>query len=133
MLFSRIILGFTGVAFAGYGVYCAIDLDLMLETTGSVFRTPAAAVEARAMYGGLQTGLGLVFINAAVNWRLTAYGLVVMFFVMGGLALGRALGIWLDEGDEYNNAALIFEATSAVLAAFALWRERRGSESPLFG
>ena len=133
MLFSRIILGLTGLAFAGYGVYCAIDLDVVIELTGVVFRSATPAVEARAMYGGLQTGLGLLFFNAAVNRRLTAYGLVAMVFVLGGLALGRALGMYLDEIDEYNTGAFIYESSSAVLAAVALWRERRASDSPLFG
>jgi hypothetical protein len=133
MLFSRIILGLTGLAFAGYGVYCAIDLDVVIELTGVVFRSATPAVEARAMYGGLQTGLGLLFFNAAVNRRLTAYGLVAMIFVLGGLALGRALGMYLDEIDEYNTGAFIYESSSAVLAAVALWRERRASDSPLFG
>jgi hypothetical protein len=132
MLFSRIILGLTGVAFAGYGVYCAIDLDVVIELTGVVFRSPTPAVEARAMYGGLQTGLGLLFFNAAVNKRLTAYGLVAMVFVLGGLALGRALGMFLDEVDDYNRGAFVYESVSALLAAVALWRERRVSNSPLF-
>lgn len=133
MLFSRIILGLTGLAFAGYGVYCAIDLDVVVELTGVVFRSSTPAVEARAMYGGLQTGLGLLFFNAAVNRRLTVYGLVVMVFVLGGLAIGRALGMYLDDVDDYNTGAFIYESFSAVLAAFALWRERRVSDSLLFG
>ena len=133
MTFSRILLGFTGLAFAGYGVYCALDLDVVMRTTTIAFRTSAGAVEARAMYGGLQTGLGLVFINAAVNSRLTAYGLVVMVFTLGGLALGRTLGITIDRIDDYNAGALAYESVSALLACFALWRERRTSTAALFG
>ena len=133
MLFSRIILGFTGLAFAGYGVYCAIDLDVVIELTGVVFPSTTPAVEARAMYGGLQTGLGLLFLSAAINQRFTAYGLVAMVFVLGGVALGRALGLHLDGADEYNTGAVIYESSSTVLAAVALWRERRVSDAPLFG
>ena len=133
MLFSRIILGFTGLAFAGYGVYCAIDLDMVIELTGVVFPSSTPAVEARAMYGGLQTGLGLLFLSAAINQRFTAYGLVAMVFVLGGVALGRALGIYLDGVDEYNMGAVIYESSSTVLAAVALWRERRASDASLFG
>jgi hypothetical protein len=132
MLFSRIILGLTGAAFAGYGIYCAFDLDMIVQLTGLAFRTPSAAVESRAMYGGLQTGLGLLFLNSAVNSRMTPYGLVAMFFVLGGLALGRAFGISQDGIDPYNQGAVIYEAGSALLAAFALWRERKASDSPLF-
>jgi len=125
MTFSRILLGFTGLAFAGYGVYCALDLGIVLRTTTIAFRSSAGAVEARAMYGGLQTGLGLVFINAAANSRLTAHGLVVMIFTLGGLALGRALGSAIDGIDDYNAGAFAYESASALLACFALWRERR--------
>jgi len=67
-----------------------------------------------------------------VNKRLTVYGLVAMIFVMGGLALGRALGIYLEGSDEYNTGAIGFESVSALLAAVALWRERKTSSSPLF-
>jgi len=132
MLFSRILLGLTGVAFAGYGVYCAYDLDMIVRLTGIAFRSPSAAVESRAMYGGLQTGLGLLFLNSAVNPRMTAYGLVAMVFVLGGLAVGRALGISIDGLDDYNQGAVIFEGTSALLAAVAIWLERRARTSPLF-
>jgi hypothetical protein len=132
MVFSRILLGITGLAFAGYGVYCAMDLDFVMQTTGVAFRKSTAAVEARAMYGGLQTGLGLLWINAVVNQRLTAYGLVAMIFVLGGLALGRALGMSLDTADPYNTWAFAYESVSALLAGVALWRERRNSSSPLF-
>jgi hypothetical protein len=132
MLFSRILLGLTGVAFAGYGVYCAYDLDMIVRLTGIAFRAPSAAVESRAMYGGLQTGLGLLFLNSAVNPRMTAYGLVAMVFVMGGLAVGRAIGISTDGIDDYNQGALIYEATSAVLAGVAIWLERKARNSPLF-
>ena len=133
MLFSRILLGLTGLAFAGYGVYCAYDLDMIVRLTGIAFRAPSAAVESRAMYGGLQTGLGLLFLNSAVNPRMTAYGLVAMVFVLGGLALGRALGISTDGIDDYNQGALVYESASALLAAFAIWRERKANNSPLFG
>jgi len=132
MLFSRILLGLTGLAFAGYGVYCAYDLDMIVRLTGIAFRAPSAAVESRAMYGGLQTGIGLLLINSAVNKRLTAYGLVAMVFVLGGLALGRALGISMDGIDDYNQGALVYEASSAVLAGIAIWRERKAKNSPLF-
>jgi hypothetical protein len=132
MVFSRIVLGITGLAFASYGVYCALDLDFVVRITGIAFRSPTGAVEARAMYGGLQTGLGLLFINAAVNRRLTAYGLVAMIFVLGGLALGRALGLSLERIDEYNTWALVYESVSTLLAAFALWRERRVGSAALF-
>jgi hypothetical protein len=132
MLFSRILLGLTGVAFAGYGVYCAYDLDMIVRLTGLAFRAPSAAVESRAMYGGLQTGLGLLFMNSAVNPRMTAYGLVAMVFVLGGLAAGRAVGIATDGLDDYNQGALIYEGSSALLAAIAIWRERKARTSPLF-
>jgi hypothetical protein len=132
MVFSRIVLGITGLAFAGYGAYCAMDLDFVVQTTGVAFRKATAAVEARAMYGGLQIGLGLLWINAAVNQRMTAYGLVAMIFVLGGLALGRALGMSLDMVDPYNTWALAYESVSAVLAGVALWLERKASSSPLF-
>ena len=116
MLFSRILLGLTGIAFAGYGVYCAYDLSSIVDLTGLEFRTPSGAVEARAMYGGLQAGLGLLFINCAVNTRMAPFGLVAMVFVLGGLAAGRALGISIDGQDEYNQSALIYEGISAALA-----------------
>ena len=132
MLFSRILLGLTGIAFAGYGVYCAYDLTSIVDLTGIEFRTPSGAVEARAMYGGLQTGLGLLFLNSAANTRMTPYGLVAMVFVLGGLVAGRALGISLDGQDEYNQGALIYEGISAVLAVVAIWRERQARTSPLF-
>lgn len=133
MMFSRILLGFTGLAFALYGLYCSYDLDIVIQTTGVLFRIPAAAVEARAMYGGLQTGLGLLFLLTAVNTRATAFGLLAMVLVLGCLALGRGVGIWANGSDPYNQGAILYESLSAVLALVALWRERRLGDSKLFG
>jgi hypothetical protein len=37
--FSKILLGFTGIAFAGYGLWCAIDPGVVAGTSGLAYPT----------------------------------------------------------------------------------------------
>ena len=129
MTFSKIVLGFTGIAFTGYGAYCALDPDVVARYSGLAFPTPGAVVEVRAMYGGLQTGLGLLLLYTATRPALHVHGLVMMLFALGGLALCRAFGLALAGVDEYNAGAVVYESVSALLAFLALRRERSAADT----
>ena len=121
MRLVRLYLALSGLFLAGYGIYCLIDPGLLGRLTGLVIATPAAMTEIRAMYGGLELGLGLFFLISAVLPQTTRQGLFCMLLCLGGLGLSRGAGLLFDgAGDGYNIGALIYELGSAVLALAAL-------------
>lgn len=122
MRLVRLYLALNGLFLAGYGIYCLINPALLGELTGLVIATPAALTEIRAMYGGLELGLGAFFLLSAVLPETTRQGLFCMLLCFGGLALSRAAGLLMDgaTADGYNTGAVAYEGISAVLALIAL-------------
>jgi hypothetical protein len=124
MVFSRILLAFTGLMFAVYGLVCLVNPGLPAGYAGMELPGISASTEVVAMYGGLQTGLGLLFITWAWRPHLVVPALTVLLFSVGGLALARVTGLVRSGVDPYNLGAVGYEATTAILAAVALRLER---------
>ncbi len=57
---ARIFLGITAAVFIGYGLVCLASPEVVANATGMNLATSTASVEVRAMYGGLQTAVGLL-------------------------------------------------------------------------
>ena len=106
-----------GLAFFPYGLYCFVAPQFLAGVAGLVGTTPTGVNEIRAMYGGLQAGLGLLLLAGWYDTRLRMAGLGTAAFVMPGLALTRLIGLALG-GDlsGYTIGALIFEIGSSVIA-----------------
>ena len=125
MTFSKILLGFTGIVFAGYGVWCAVDPGVVAGYSGLSYPTRSAVVEARAMYGGVQLGFGAFLLYGAMRSSARVHTLVATLLVVGGLASCRAIGLALAGPDDYNVAAVLYETTTTLLFAVAWAREQR--------
>ena len=123
MTFAKIVLGFNGVLFAVYGVYCVFALEALADFTGLAYARPGGYVEAGAMYGGLQTGLGLFLLYAVWRPKLVVPALVAMLFMLAGLALTRLGGLTNHGADPYNLTAVVYELVTVALVAAALRRE----------
>ena len=102
MVFSRIILAFTGCIFAVYGLMCLVDPATPAGYAGMELAQASASTEVIAMYGGLQIGLGALLVAWAWRPHLVVPALVVTLFCVGGLALGRASGLMRNGVDAYN-------------------------------
>ena len=129
-LFSRIVLVLLGVIFAGFGVAFLLWPSQMAMRVGIPLVTMAGTTDVRALYGGLEIGLGVFFAIAAASraWRVP--GLLAAFCALAGMGLARALGIALDGGPAPRNGALLgSEISGAAFALVALILERRGSRS----
>ena len=125
MVFSRIILALTGCMFAIYGVMCLMDPATPAGYAGMELPGASASTEVIAMYGGLQTALGVLLVAWAWRPHLVVPALVLTLVVIGGLALGRASGLLRNGADAYNLGAVGFETTTAILAALALFLEQK--------
>ncbi|MEE3327699.1 MAG: DUF4345 family protein [Myxococcota bacterium] len=120
MKLGRILLIAVGLAFTPYGFLCLFSPQSVADYTGMVLPNASALNEVAAMYGGLQIGLGLIFIVLALRKQTLAMGLIILMSLLGALALGRLYGLFAYGFSTYNVLAVIFEAVSAGLAMAAL-------------
>lgn len=132
-----------GLIFAAYGALCWYNPELPAEYAGLFIATHNGYAEMAAMYGGLQTGFGLVLIFAALIPRYQRAGLWLLFFCIGSLAIARGSiafsdldsGFNLSSGSlklamssgftVYTWGALAFEAAVALLALWCLIKGAR--------
>jgi len=115
----KIYLGFVGLMFVGYGLYCLVAPGALAEAAGVVGSTTTGTTELRAMYGGLQVGAGLLATLALFRASLVRPAVVSLAFLLLGLFTARTLGVLLDGGiTGYTVFALVFESCSGALAAW---------------
>jgi hypothetical protein len=101
----------------------------LLGMLGVELARPAAVTEIRAFYGGLELGLALFFAVASTRDAWLAPALFAQAASLGGIVLGRLVGMALDGGVE--PLILLFaavEATGAALALVALRGLRAGAD-----
>jgi hypothetical protein len=94
MSLPRATLVLSGLAFAAFGLYFLYDPAQVLRLLGVA--SPSDAVvraELSALYGGLELGLGVFFLLAAVRGRWVVPALALQICAFGGLALGRGTGM----------------------------------------
>lgn len=118
-------LRFIGVVFAGYGIYLCFDPSYLFELLELEESIPGK-VEVRAMYGGLQLGVGLLLLWGAQRPPIQQQmACAVMIACFGGLAGARAVGLLIDGQDSYNLAALIFESASLLISVYLYAKSSR--------
>ena len=115
------------------------QLFLLLSGMGFIligvntFRDPVAAMagvelgvqsinalnEVRANYGGMQMGIGLLLISAALMTWLTRPALLALSLVTGGLVIGRLMSVMIDGMPNSTVQALLgLEFFTTVIAIF---------------
>ena len=120
---TKLFLGVTGLLFAGYGLACLASPGIVADATGMQLATGTASVEVRAMYGGLQTAIGLLALLAIVREPLRVAILLCLAVLFFGLVSGRLVGIVVDpDPGRYNILAAVYEAASAAIALALLSR-----------
>ena len=120
---TKIFLGLNALLFIGYGLLCLVWPSVVADQTGMALTTGVASAEVRAMYGGLQTAIGLLALLALLRPGTQAAVLLSLGFLFVGLASGRAIGILaVPDAGAYNTAAAVFEALFGILAFVLLSR-----------
>jgi hypothetical protein len=120
---ARIALLVNGVLFASYGLLCLVMPETLTGAATLGLTTTVASIEVRAMYGGLELALGVLFLLAASRPTLLEAGLITGVTIFSGLGLARLLGIVLDGGPgTYNIVAVIYELTAAAVMLVAFGR-----------
>jgi len=89
----KAVLILSGLVFLGFGIAFLADPEGLAKMAGLRFAQPRASAEIRAMYGGLQVGLGLFFLVASHRTRWIRAALAVQALTLFGLAGGRLIGM----------------------------------------
>jgi hypothetical protein len=118
-MFTKLLLLVSGAIFGLYGLACAFDPALPAGYMG-VELGQAGTVEFMAMYGGLQTAMGLIFLYCGLRADRYRTGAICLLLLLGGLGLTRLTGLLVHGTDYYNIGAVCYELTTAALAAIAV-------------
>ena len=122
-MFARIFLVLSAVLWLPYGLYCLLQPHSLAETAGIAATTPTGITELRAMYGGLQTAIGVLALVGAIRGSVTRAALVAVGTLTFGLGSARLLGLLIDGGfTGYTGMGLGFEWTSALVSRWLLTR-----------
>ena len=124
MMIGRAILCVSSLVFITYGIFCLVSPAIPTELAGLEMSNGDAFAEVGAMYGGLQTGVGLFCLLAFMKPDFYRAGLVLLVLGIGALALARLFSFLLstDSFTTYTYAALVYEFATAILAVIALSR-----------
>ena len=120
-MLGKIILWISAIAFISYGLACLFNPALPAEYAGLGILTGDGYAELGAMYGGLQTGFGIICLIGARSDTLRQPMLLVLAIVIGALATGRLYSILTGSGEVgfYTWGATAYEFVTALIAAIA--------------
>lgn len=99
--------------------------EALEQIAGLAASSPTGTTEIRAMYGGLEVGVGVMCLIAIFRPDLVRAALFALACLTGGLVVGRALGWAIDgSGTPYTVSVLSFEVFTFVVSALVLSRTR---------
>ncbi|ALO47450.1 DUF4345 family protein [Pseudohongiella spirulinae] len=121
-MIGKIILSVSALVFIAYGLVSLVSPAIPAGFAGLVISNGDAFAEIGAMYGGLQTGVGLFCLLAVLRTEYYRAGLMLLAIGIGALAAGRLVSALLTDDvlSAYTWGALIYECITVVVAAWAL-------------
>ena len=126
---ARIFLALSGLVWFPYGISCFVQPGYLATVAGIISTTATGNIELRAMYGGLQAGIGALAFAGALRPAWMRPVLFAGCFLFGGLAFSRSLAaIATGEVSSYTAFGLCFEWISTALAIW-LVRAQPASQS----
>ena len=115
-----VVITVAGLGFVAFGILFLCWPDMLLPGVGIQALQPQAQVEIRAMYGGLELGLGILLLSCFEAQR-QRFGLQLSLASYGGLAFARmASMLVIGVATPFLWTALIWEIVIAGLALLAL-------------
>ncbi len=129
--YSRLFLGISALAWLPYGLFCFSMPGFLEKAAGVMSTTPTGLTEIRAMYGGLQMGIGALALAALFREALVRPTIFMLAFLYGGLAGTRVLGLLMDGGPSgYTIFALSFELPATIIAIWLLLKDAGEDAAP---
>ena len=117
-MFRGILIAFGLINFA-FGLLAFIDPVVVTTWSGLGLEGPAAFGEVRAVFGGVFSTVGLLYLIAiAVSNPKPILGSLALLFA--GLSVGRISSLTIDGWSLYTAVGLFLEATIALVTAY-IW------------
>jgi len=135
MKYIKPYLIFTVLVWLPWGFLCVFDTTVIADVIGVASVTASGNSDLRAMYGGVQTAVGLMAVLALYDRRFFPNLLFTLAIVGTCLALSRTYGLCVDDSSTmYTWGVLAYEyfaAISSVIWLVMLPRLRPGVRAPL--
>ena len=104
-----------------FGIWCSISPLFTSTAVGFLLIGAKGFAEFGAVYGGLETGIGLLLLISALNPAMRSFGILAALCTYGGLVIFRTIAIFRGGyGLENGWFFFIFEIVMA-LAALVLY------------
>ena len=118
---TRLFLAANALLWLPYGLYCFLAPEFLAEAAGVSATGATGTVELRAMYGGLQAGIGALCAAGASRSQFERPALLALLAIACGLAITRTLGAAMEsELSTYTGSALVLEYSLAGASAWLL-------------
>jgi hypothetical protein len=130
-MLGRLILAVSSAVFIAYGLVSLFSPAIPAGFAGLIMSNGDAFAEVGAMYGGLQTGVGVFCLLAVLRAEYYRAGLLLLVVGIGALAAARLISAVLstDLLTAYTWGALAYELVTVALAAIALSQSYRGTRT----
>lgn len=99
MTLWRLILAILALIYAGFGFVFLYNPNEMAAMVSITLASPAARTDFRAMYGGLEFGIGVFLLLCAFRREFVRIGLFAGACCLVAMATARSVGLLLDGFD----------------------------------
>ncbi len=118
---AQLFLMLAALLFAGFGLASLFQPERIAGMVGIRPSTTAGRSEIRAVYGGLELGLGAFLVYCALDAQRLELGLLLVVLTYGAAAVGRMIGIALDRPVEaVTRRILVAEVAFAIVGSVLL-------------
>ena len=118
---QRVALILGGGGFLLFGAWLLVDPAALYRVTDAGVMPDQIKTELRAFYGGLELGLGVFILAGLYAQQMLRPALWLIVAAFGGAALGRLVGMGIDQiPTPYHWIATAVEGALALLALSAL-------------
>jgi len=120
-MLGKIVLWISALVFISYGLISLFFPAVPAGYAGLIISNGDAHAEIASMYGGLQTGIGVFCLIAAMRAQYYQSGLLVLVIGIGGITVARFIGFLVtpEPVTVYTYGALTYELVTTVAAALA--------------
>ncbi len=126
MKISKIVLILGALIYFAFGFLFFVNPDAITTMDGIILPDRPAANHIRAVYGGMEIGLGMLLIYFCLVKDGVRNGLIVLAFSIGVTSISRLFGIVFDQGGDMSNiVSFTAEFAFAVTALILFFLERR--------
>jgi hypothetical protein len=118
---TRIFLALVGILYVLLALWCAIAPENTSQSVGFTLQPGSGQSEFLTVYGGLELGLGIMFLLPFYTQESLRFSLLTCVIVHGSLVLFRTVGFFLFNGFESTTFYLAGGEWLIFLISLTLW------------